>query len=145
MEPTLCYFISSILACFTSIANFVPASFVLANLSSHTSWCICCRWLCWHEVLFKIHQVKFSFLYLHTTVLCMCAGGVSFHLTHHCSSKCSLLYGWWCESSSYLLLTHHHPHVSSHLTHPYSAYSIVMTSFICTKPPTSNSWCISCY
>ena len=82
MQPTLCYFISSggwwivcidftinfgntlacfTLACFTSIANFVPASFILANFSSHTSWHICCRWLCWHEVLFKIYQVNFSF------------------------------------------------------------------------------------
>ena len=77
MQPTLCYFVSSVgwwivhidftinfgntLACFTSVANFVPASFVLANFSSHTSWHICCRWLCWHEVFFKIYQVNLSF------------------------------------------------------------------------------------
>ena len=85
---------------------------------------------------------KLFFFYLHTTVLCMCTGGVSFHLTHHHSSKCSSSCRQWCNSSSYLLLTHHHPHMSSHLTHPYSAYFIVTTSFIHTKPPTPNSWCV---
>ena len=37
---------------------------------------------------------------LHTTILCMCAGVFSFHLTHHHSSNILLSCGWWCNSSS---------------------------------------------
>ena len=37
---------------------------------------------------------------LHTTILHMCAGVFSFHLTHHHSSNILSSCGWWCNSSS---------------------------------------------
>ena len=37
---------------------------------------------------------------LHTTILHMCAGVFSFHLTHYHLSNIFLSCGWWCNSSS---------------------------------------------
>ena len=60
---------------------------------------------------------RFFFFYLHTTALHMCTGvfhPISLTVIHqNILSSC----GWWCNSSSCLLLTHHHLHISFHVTH----------------------------
>ena len=74
-----------------------------------------CGLLWWHG--------RFFLSSLHTTILCMCAGVFSFHLTHYCSSNIFFsLCGWWCNSSSLsssytppsaCVISYHSPQLSS--------------------------------
>ena len=70
---------------------------------------------------------------LHSTILCMCAGVFSFHLTHYHSSNIFFCHvGGGVILLLCLLLTHHHLHMSSYITH-HNSHLNVTCSFICTK------------
>ena len=84
---------------------------------------------------------KFFFFHLHTTILCMCACGV---IPSHSSSIILTLchVGQWCRKFIFFLHTIIHMCHLISLTCIQYIYLTVMTSFIHTKPPTLNSWCV---
>ena len=101
----------------TCVISSHSPSFILASLS--------CGWWC----------RKFIFFFPHT-IICTCHL-ISLIIIHLYSSSCRQ----WCNSSC-LLLTHHPLHISFHIIH----HNFPITCpFICTKLPTPNFWCVSCY
>ena len=125
---------------------------------------LCCTWR-WCNPFFSFFSVVNLFFILQTvlihtkTIPTYTFFFVNFlfllahhHLVHVCwwcfipsHSLSFILYSsscrWWCNSSC-LLLTHHPPHISFHITH----HNFLITNpFICTKLQTPNSWCASCY
>ena len=107
-----------------SFSTYTPPSCTCVLVVFHSisliidhSYSLSCRWWC----------RKFIFFFLHT-IICMC------HLIALMSCK------WWCRKFIFFFL--HTIICMCHLINIQYIHFIVMTSFICTKPPTLNSWCV---
>ena len=109
--------------------------------------------LCSRPLLYILKQsqtmlfffVNFSFS-TYTPLSCTCVlvvfHSISLIIDHSYSSSCR----WWCRKFIFFFL--HTIICTCHLIsliHIQYIYFIVMTSFIHTKPPTPNSWCVLCY